>query len=352
MGQCVLYLGQTNTPMPNIAINGFGRIGRNVLKAGLSQRGFTVVAINDLTEPETLAALLQNDTVFGRFGKKVTSGKGYIAINGKKIPVYSQKDPRKLPWKKHKVDVVLECTGVFRTKEAANAHIKAGAKRVIISAPSKGGKVPTYVKGVNHGELRKEASAVIDNASCTTNCSAPVMAVLDDAFGVEKAMMSTIHAYTATQRLQDGPHKDLRRARAAAQNIIPTSTGAAVAVTDAMPQLKGKFDGMAFRVPVINGSVTDFVVLLKQDVSADQVNKAFAKAARSPRWKGVLQVSDEPLVSTDIIGNPYSSIVNTDLTMVVDGNMVKVVAWYDNEWAYSNRLAEMAMLYGKADAAR
>lgn len=338
--------------MPNIAINGFGRIGRNVFKAGSGLSGFNVVAINDLTDPATLAALLQNDTVYRRYEKKVTYGDNWIAINGKKIPVYSQKDPRKLPWKKHKVDVVLEATGFFRTEEAANAHVKAGAKRVIISAPSKGGHVPTYVKGVNHDELKGEDAAVIDNASCTTNCSAPVMAILDEVFGVEKAMMSTIHAYTATQRLIDGPHKDLRRARAAAQNVIPTSTGAAIAVTEAMPQLKDKFDGMAFRVPVINGSVTDFVVLLKKDVTVEKVNAAFKRAAKTPRWKGILQVTDEPLVSSDIIGNPNSAIVNTDLTMVVDGNMVKVVAWYDNEWGYSMRLAEMAVLYGKVDAAR
>ena len=338
--------------MPRIAINGFGRIGRNTLKAGFDNPDFEVVAINDLTDPATLAALLVNDTVFGRYDRKVKAQKNSITIDGKKIPVYCQKDPAELPWKKLKVDVVLECTGVFRTEEAASAHIEAGAKRVIISAPSKGGDVPTYVKGVNDKDMRGEEKAVIDNASCTTNCVGPVMAVLDEAFGVQKAMMSTIHAYTATQKLQDGPHKDLRRARAAAQNVIPTSTGAAIATTQAMPKLDGKFDGMAFRVPVINGSVTDFTVLTKKNVTVDKVNKAFEKAAKSPRFRNVLVVSNEPLVSSDIIGNPASAIVNTDLTMVVDKNLVKVVAWYDNEWAYSTRLAEMAVALGMADASK
>lgn len=333
--------------MPNIAINGFGRIGRNTLKAGLGKAGFTVVAINDLTSPAILAALLQNDTVHGRYGKRVTHGDKWIAINGKKIPVLSERDPLRLPWKKLKVDIVLECTGFFTTQEAASAHVKAGAKGVIISAPSKGGNVPTYVKGVNHDDLKQETATVIDNASCTTNCTAPVMAILEEAFGVEKAMMSTIHAYTSTQVLQDGPNKDPRRSRAAAANIVPTSTGAAIAVTEAIPSLKGIFDGMAFRVPVIDGSVTDFTVLLKKNVTVAQVNAAFKKAAKAPRWKGILEVTDEPLVSSDIIGNPASSIVNTDLTMVVDGNFVKVVSWYDNEWGYSMRLAEMAVLYGK-----
>ncbi len=332
--------------MPRIAINGFGRIGRNTLKAGFGKKGFNIVAINDLTDPETLATLLQNDTVHGRFDQKVRAQKHAIVIGKNKIPVYSERDPSKLPWKEHKVDIVLECTGVFRTQEAANAHVEAGAKRVILSSPSKGGNVPTYVKGVNDKGIKKEKLAVIDNASCTTNCTAPVLAIMDEAFGVQKAMLSTIHAYTSTQRLIDAPHKDLRRARAAAQNIIPTTTGAAIAATETIPKLKGKFDGMAFRVPVIDGSVTDFVFLTKKKVTVDQVNAAFLKAAKTPRFKGILEVTDEPLVSSDIIGNPASAIVNTDLTMVVDGNMVKVVAWYDNEWGYSSRLAEMALQFG------
>ena len=334
--------------MPRIAINGFGRIGRSALKIGLDLPGFDIVAINDLTDAHTLAALLKRDTAYGYYDAAVKAGDGWISVDGKKIPVFAQRDPSVLPWKKLKIDVVLECTGVFVTRESAEAHLKAGAKRVIISAPSKGGNVPTYVKGVNHEGLKKEASAVIDNASCTTNCTAPVMSVLQEAFGVKKAMMSTVHAYTADQNLQDGPHRDLRRARAAAQNIVPTTTGAAKAVTEAIPALKGKFDGMAFRAPVITGSVTDFTVLLKKKVTASQVNAAFEKAAKTPRFKGVLSVTDEPLVSSDIIGNPASAIVNTDLTMVVDGDLVKVVAWYDNEWAYSYRLAEMAVLYGRS----
>lgn len=334
--------------MPRIAINGFGRIGRNTFKAGLGKAGFNVVAVNDLTDAKTLAALLQNDTVFGRFSKKVGATKDAITVAGKKIPVLSERDPSKLPWKKMNVDVVLECTGAFLTEEAASMHIQAGAKKVIISAPSKGGHVPTYVLGVNEKGLSKERKAVINNASCTTNSVGPVLAVMEEAFGVQKAMLSTIHAYTATQNLQDGPHKDLRRARAAAMNVIPTTTGAAIAATEALPKLKGKFDGMAFRVPIINGSVTDFVFLTKKNVTVEQVNDAFYKAAKTPRFKNILIATDEPLVSSDIIGNPASAIVNTDLTMVVDGNMVKVVAWYDNEWGYSTRLAEMAVFWSKA----
>lgn len=338
--------------MPRIAINGFGRIGRNTLKVGLDLPGFDVVAINDLTDARTLASLLRRDTAYGHYDAVVKSGEGWISLDGQKIPVFAQRDPSVLPWAELKVDVVLECTGVFVTREGAEAHLKAGAKRVIISAPSKGGNVPTYVKGVNHDGLKKEVSAVIDNASCTTNCTAPVMAVLEEAFGIRKAMMSTIHAYTADQNLQDGPHKDLRRARAAAQNIVPTTTGAAKAVTEAVPSLKGKFDGMAFRAPVVTGSVTDFTVLLKKKVTVEEVNTALSKAAKTTRFKGVLEVSDEPLVSSDVIGNPASAIVNTDLTMVVDGDLVKVVAWYDNEWGYSTRLAEMAVLYGKSPVSR
>ncbi|MBI2477002.1 type I glyceraldehyde-3-phosphate dehydrogenase [Candidatus Uhrbacteria bacterium] len=329
--------------MPRIAINGFGRIGRNTFKAGFGKKGFDVVAINDLADAEMLAALLQNDTVFRRYEKSVSARKGMLVVDGVKIPVFSQKDPAQLPWKKLRVDTVLECTGHFTSEEGATLHVKAGAKRVIISAPAKGGIVPTYVRGVNDANLKKEKRAIINNASCTTNCTSPVLAVMEEAFGVKKAMLSTIHAYTSTQNLQDGPHKDMRRARAAAANIIPTSTGAARAATEAMPSLRGKFDGMAFRVPVLDGSVTDFVFLLKRKVTVEDVNRAFAKAAKTPRFKGILEVTDAPLVSSDIIGNAASAIVNTDLTMVVDGDLVKVVAWYDNEWGYSSRLAEMAM---------
>ncbi len=333
--------------MPRIAINGFGRIGRNTFKAGFGQRGFDVVAINDLTDATTLASLLQNDTVFGRYKETVKAGASSITIGRKRIPVFSERDPSKLPWKKLKVDVVIESTGAFRTEESAGMHITAGAKRVIISAPSKGGDVPTYIAGVNDGKIGSENKAIMDNASCTTNCAAPVMSILEEAFGIKKAMLSTIHAYTATQNLQDGPHKDLRRARAAAVNIIPTSTGAAIATTEVIPSLKGKFDGMAFRVPVLNGSVTDFTILLKKKVTVEQVNAAFKKAAKSARFKGKLIASTEPLVSSDIIGNDASAIVDLPLTMVVGGDMVKVVAWYDNEWGYSTRMVEMALKVGK-----
>ncbi|NQV11894.1 type I glyceraldehyde-3-phosphate dehydrogenase [Candidatus Uhrbacteria bacterium] len=329
--------------MPRIAINGFGRIGRNTFKAGFGKRGFDVVAINDLTSPEILASLLQNDTVYGRFGKTVKAGKNFISVGGKKIPVFSERDPSQLPWEKLKVDVVIESTGVFRTEESASAHITAGAKSVILSAPSKGGDVPTYILGVNDKNLKGEKRAIVDNASCTTNCAAPVMAVLDEAFGVKKAMLSTIHAFTATQNLQDGPHKDPRRARAATMNVIPTTTGSATSTAKVLPSLEGKFDGMAFRVPVINGSVTDFTVVLKKKVKVEEVNAAFVKASKTPRFKGKLVTSTEPLVSSDIIGNPASSIVDLPLTMVVDGDLVKVVSWYDNEWGYSSRLVEMAV---------
>lgn len=329
--------------MPRIAINGFGRIGRNTFKAGFGKRGFDVVAINDLTEPEALASLLRNDTVYGRYDRNVKAGKDSIFVSGKKIPVFSEHDPAQLPWKKLKVDLVIESTGVFRTEDSAFAHIEAGAGSVIISAPSKGGDVPTYIMGVNDMGLKDESRKIVDNASCTTNCSAPVMAVLEEEFGVKKAMLSTIHAYTAGQNLQDGPNKDLRRARAAALNIVPTSTGSATSTADVIPSLQGKFDGMAFRVPVINGSATDFTVLLKKKVTVEEVNQAFIKASKTARFKGVLVTSTEPLVSSDIIGNSASSIVDLPLTMVVDGDLIKVVSWYDNEWGYSVRLVEMAL---------
>lgn len=332
--------------MPRIAINGFGRIGRNTFKAGFGKKGFNVVAINDLTDAKTLAALLQNDTVYRRYDKPVSVSAGALVVGKTKIPVLSERDPSALPWKRLKVDVVLECTGKFTSEDAAQAHVTAGARRVIVSAPSKGGHVPTYILGVNGTGLSRERTAVIDNGSCTTNCAAPVLAVLHEAFGVQKAMMSTLHAYTSTQQLIDGPHKDLRRARAAAMNIIPTTTGAAIATTEALPALKGKFGGMAFRVPVINGSVTDFVCLLSKRVTVEAVNEALLRASKTPRFKGILAVTDEPLVSSDIIGRAESAIVNTDLTMVVDGNLVKVVAWYDNEWGYSSRLAELAVQFG------
>lgn len=332
--------------MPNIAINGFGRIGRNVLKAGWNMPGFKVVAINDLTDTKTLAHLLRHDTVYGPFEKKVESDEKNLIVSGKKIPVFAEKDPTALPWGKLEVDIVLECTGRFTTAEAANAHIKAGAKRVIISAPGKGEGIATHVMGVNGVGAGKKGE-ILSNASCTTNCIAPVAAVLEAAFGVQKAMMTTVHSYTASQVLQDAPSKDLREARAAAENIVPTTTGAAIATGLVVPSLKGIFDGLSVRVPTPVVSLSDFTLLLKKRVTVEEINHVFRDAAKNPIWHGILEVTDEPLVSSDFIGNAASAIVDLGLTRVVDGDLVKVVAWYDNEWGYSNRLAELALEVGK-----
>ncbi|MFW0862445.1 MAG: type I glyceraldehyde-3-phosphate dehydrogenase [Candidatus Komeilibacteria bacterium] len=322
-----------------VAINGFGRIGRAAFKVLLEKKNMEVVAINDLTDAKTLAHLLKYDTTYGVSMKKISAGNKDLVVNNKHYPVLAVKDPVKLPWKKMKVDVVLECTGIFRTKELAAKHNKAGAKKVIISAPAKGDGVGTYVLGVNDNKYENEK--VINNASCTTNCIAPVAQVMHSNFKVLKAMMTTIHSYTADQRLQDAPHKDLRRARAAAQNIVPTTTGAAIATSEAIPELKGIFDGMAIRVPTINGSLSDFTFLLEKDVTVKQVNDAMKRASKSSRLKNILKVTEEPIVSSDIIGEPASATVDLSLTQVVGGNMVKVVVWYDNEWGYANRLVEM-----------
>ncbi len=329
-----------------VAINGFGRIGRNTFKAGFDKKGIEWVAINDLTDSKTLAHLLQYDSVYGKFSKKVSATKNQLTIGGKKIKVLSEKDPAKLPWKEMDIDVVLECTGIFTTEEKSKPHLKAGAKRVIISAPAKGGNVPTHVIGVNEKKYKK-SSKIINNASCTTNCIAPVAAIMHSKFGVKKALMTTIHAYTASQNLVDGPHKDLRRARAAADNIVPTTTGAAIATTETIPDLKNKFDGMAIRVPVICGSVSDFTFLLKKKTTVEEINKHFKKMEKHPLYKGVIKTTEELIVSTDIIGSEYSSIVDLGMTKVIDGDLVKILAWYDNEWGYSNRLAEMALEIGK-----
>lgn len=328
-----------------IAINGFGRIGRQAFKVALTRKNVHVVGINDLTDTATLAHLLKYDTAYGRYGHEVSHDEKNIIVDNVKYPVFAEKDPGTLPWKKLKVDVALECTGRFTKKEDAELHLKAGAKKVIISAPAKGG-VPTYVLGANSERVKKEASAVINNASCTTNCIAPVMAVLQETFGIEKAFMSTIHGYTADQNLQDGPHKDLRRARAAAANIVPTTTGAARAVGEAIPALQGIFDGVAFRVPVPTVSLSDITAVLKKQVTKEEINAAFIKAVTLPRFKGILKVTSEPLVSSDFIGDSASSIVDLSLTNVVGGNLVKVVAWYDNEVGYAHRLVELAELYG------
>lgn len=326
--------------MIKVAINGFGRIGRHAFKVIWERKDMEVVAINDLTGNDQLAHLLKYDTAYPTFNQDISFDENTIQVGKSKVVALSERDPAALPWKDLEVDVVLECTGVFRTKEKASAHITAGAKKVIISAPAKGDDVQGYVRGVNCETY--SGDIVIDNASCTTNCTAPVVSVIDSVFGIEKAMLTTIHSYTADQNIQDGPHKkDLRRARAAAQNIVPTTTGAAKATTKILPQLAGKFDGIAVRVPTITVSLTDFTFLLKKDVTVEEINAALEKASKK-ELKGVLSVTTEPLVSSDFIGNPYSSTADLSLTKVVDGNLVKIIAWYDNEWGYANRLVEMA----------
>jgi len=330
----------------NVAINGFGRIGRATFKVLLEKKGINVVAINDLTDTKTLAHLLQYDSAYGTYSKKVGYRKDGLMVGGRKYPVMGEKDPSALPWKQMGVDVVLECTGIFRTHDKAGQHLEAGAKKVIISAPGKSEGIKTVVLGVNEDKLKK-SDKVISNASCTTNCLSPVTDTFKRAFGVKKAIMTTVHSYTADQNIVDGPHKDLRRARAAAVNIVPTTTGAAKATTETIPALKDKFDGMAIRVPTPVVSLCDIVFLASRKVEAKQVNEAFTKAARSARLKNILSVSGDPLVSTDLVGNPASGVVDLGLTKVIDGDMVKVVAWYDNEWGYSARLADLAEYVGK-----
>jgi glyceraldehyde 3-phosphate dehydrogenase len=330
----------------HVAINGFGRIGRGAFKVLLKNEKVEVVAINDLTDTKTLAQLLQYDSVYGKYEKKIEAHTASLRIDGKDYPVFAIKEPQELPWKKLAVDVVLECTGRFTDKESAILHLSAGARKVIISAPSKSDDIKTIVWGVNENKITK-ADKIISLASCTTNCLAPVTEVMNKNFGVKKAIMSTVHAYTADQNIVDGPHKDLRRARAAAVNIVPTTTGAAIAVTKTIPQLAGKFDGLSLRVPVICGSLCDATYILNKPVTEFKVNEVLRKASGSARLKGILAVTNEPLVSSDIIGNPASAIVDLPLTKVIGGDLVKVIAWYDNEWGYSNRLAEMAEYFGK-----
>lgn len=327
--------------MKRIAINGFGRIGRTAFRILAGRDGAEVVAINDLTDAKTLAHLLKHDTAYRAFDREVSSKENAIVVDGKEIPVLSEPDPAKLPWGEMGVDVVLECTGRFVKGDAAGKHITAGAKKVILSAPGKGSDIPMYLMGVNDGEYKGEA--IISNASCTTNCLAPVAQVMHEAFGIAKAMMTTIHSYTADQNLQDAPHDDLRRARAAAQNIVPTTTGAAISIGEVIPEIKGKFDGLAIRVPTGVVSLTDFTFLLTRDVTVEEVNDVLKKASKEDRYYSILETTNEPLVSSDFIGNPASSIVDLSLTKVVDGNLVKVIAWYDNEWGYSERLVDMAL---------
>src|SRR3989338_11064532 len=355
----------------NIAINGFGRIGRQAFKIALTKPELEVVAINDLTEPDVLANLLKYDSVYGPYDEAVSFdakkekanpisfsagsliiGDGPDASVGasKKFPIFAEKDPAVLPWRDLNVEVVLESTGRFITTELASAHLKAGAKKVIISAPAKDdGITPTFIIGVNDKNYKNQA--VISSASCTTNCITPVAAILHSKFGVKKMMMSTIHALTVEQNLVDGPppplHKDLRRMRAAGFNITPTSTGASIAATEVVPELKGECGGIAFRVPVACGSLSDFTALLNKRTTVEEVNNAFIEMAKHPMWKNILEVTTDPIVSSDIIGNPHSAVVDLSLTQVVDGDMVKVVAWYDNEFGYANRFVEQAILIGK-----
>ncbi|MFH0892710.1 MAG: type I glyceraldehyde-3-phosphate dehydrogenase [Candidatus Falkowbacteria bacterium] len=330
----------------NIAINGFGRIGRAVFKAVLSKKSaHKIVGINDLTDTATLAHLLAYDSVYGRFAGKVGYKKDALIVNNRKYPVFAAKDPGELPWREMEVDVVIESTGFFRDKDGAGLHLKAGAKKVIISAPAKG-NIKTIVMGVNEDKIKK-TDRILSNASCTTNCLAPATDVIRREFGIEKAIMTTIHSYTADQRIVDGPHKDLRRARAAGINMVPTTTGAAIAAAETIPALRGKFDGMSVRVPTPVGSLCDIVFVTRKKTDEKKINACFKKAARSARLKGILEVTDAPLVSTDIIGNPASSIIDLGLTKVVGGNLVKVIAWYDNEWGYSNRMVDLVDYMGR-----
>lgn len=324
--------------MIKVAINGFGRIGRLTFRELLKKSEVEVVAINDLAGATTLAHLFKYDSNQGRFNGDVEAiGENKLQVNGKEINLYAEKSPENLPWKELGVDVVAECTGIFRDAEGAGKHLTAGAKKVIISAPAKG-DVKTVVIGVNDDTLSDD-DLIISNASCTTNCLAPVAMILDREFGIEKGYINTIHAYTADQRLQDAPHSDLRRARAAAQSIIPTSTGAAKAVGLVLPQLKGKLDGIATRVPTPTGSMTDLVAILKREVSAEEVNAAVKRAAEN-ELQGILEYTEDPIVSVDIVGSTYSSIFDSQITSA-NGNLVKVVSWYDNEYGYSARTAEL-----------
>jgi glyceraldehyde 3-phosphate dehydrogenase len=334
----------------NVAINGFGRIGRNAFKIAFERSDINIVAVNDLTDTKTLAHLLKYDSSYGIYQHEVSSDETGIIVNGKHIKVLSEKDPALLPWKDYEVDVVIESTGFFTDPVKARAHIdQAGAKRVVISAPAKGEGSDTIVLGVNEDQINRDgASDVLNNGSCTTNCITPVMAVLEHSFGIEKAMMTTVHSYTADQRLQDAPHKDLRRARAAAENIVPTSTGASTAAGQALPAISGIFGGLSLRVPTPVVSLSDFVVVTKRDVTVEEVNEAFLKAVAQPFYQGILAVSEEELVSSDFKGNSHSAIVDLKLTNVVGGNLVKVVAWYDNEWGYSNRLVELVADVGRS----
>jgi glyceraldehyde 3-phosphate dehydrogenase len=331
-----------------VGINGFGRIGRNFLRAAKAQGAdIDFVAVNDLGNLETMAHLLRRDSVAGAYPGTVEAVDGGIKVDGDTITVVSHRDPAEIPWGEFGVDVVIESTGIFTDRDKAAAHLAGGAPRVIVSAPANGADA-TFVVGVNDDTFDPAAHIVVSNASCTTNCFVPMIKVLDDAFGVEKGLMTTTHAYTGDQVIVDGPHSDLRRARAAAVNIVPTSTGAARATGLVLESMKGKLDGTSLRVPIPTGSVTDFVGNLKREVTVEEVNEAFKAAASEGRLKGILEYSTEPLVSSDIVGSSYSSIIDSGLTMAI-GNMVKVLSWYDNETGYSNRLVDLAKIVGAAN---
>ncbi len=332
--------------MVKVAINGFGRIGRNALKILLERHDVQVVGINDITDAKTLAHLLKHDSSYGTYDKKVSSTEKSIIINTREIPVFAEKDPAKLPWGKLGVDVVIESTGFFTKPEDARAHIKAGAKKVVISAPAKGEGAKTVVLGVNE-EIVDEKDDILSNASCTTNCITPIMKVLEDEFGIEKAMMTTVHSYTGSQRILDAPAKDLREARSAAENIVPTTTGASKAAAKTIPSLEGKFNGLSVRVPTPVVSLSDITAIINRDTTKEELTNLFKKAAKEPYYEGILGVTEEELVSSDFIGDPHSCIVDLPLIDVVGGNMIKIVAWYDNEWGYSNRLVELAVDFGK-----
>jgi glyceraldehyde 3-phosphate dehydrogenase len=323
------------------AINGFGRIGRLTLKAALKNEDIEIVAVNDLTNSATLAHLLKYDSVHGKFPGTVSAEGDYLLVNGKKIRVYSEKDPANLPWKELGIDVVVESTGVFRDREKISKHLQAGARKVILCVPSKSASDvdATVVLGVNDGDIKPEHQ-IYSNASCTTNCLAPFAKVINDNFGIKRGLMNTIHSYTNDQVILDAPHSDLRRARAAAMSIIPTTTGAAKAVGLVIPELKGKLDGFAMRVPTPDGSVVDLTVELSRDVTKEEINEAIKKAAEGP-MKGILEYCTDPIVSTDVIGNTHSSVFDSKLTQVIDGNFVKVVSWYDNEFGYASRVVDM-----------
>ena len=332
--------------MVKIAINGFGRIGRNAFKIAFERSDAEIVAINDLTDSKTLAHLLKYDSNYGIYSHDVSFDDENIIVNGKKIRVLAEKDPASLPWRDMGIDVVIESTGLFTDPAKARAHIDAGAKKVVISAPAKGEGAKTIVLGVNDDQITAD-DQIISNASCTTNCIAPVMKVLEDNLGIEKAMMTTVHSYTASQKLQDAPAKDLREARNAAENIVPTTTGASKAAALAIPSLKGKFNGLSVRVPTPVVSLSDITAISKRPTSIEEINDIFRRASKEDYYQGILDATDEELVSIDFRGNSHSCIVDLKLTDVVDGNLIKVVAWYDNEWGYSNRLVELSVDFGK-----